>query len=113
MKPSAHIFRGLVKSHAAMSMIEGLSSVDPDLPMHLWDSIFHQAEMTLNLLRTSRLHLQLSAAAHFHGLVDYNKTTFAPPGCNTIAYENPSQRRTWSPHGKPGYSLVPAMHHYR
>jgi hypothetical protein len=72
-----------------------------------------QAEITLNLLRTSRLHPQLSAAAHFHGLVDYNKTAFAPPGCKIIAHEKPGKRRTWAPHGQHGYSLGPAMHHYR
>jgi hypothetical protein len=67
----------------------------------------------LNLLRTSRLHLQLSAAAHFHGLVDYNKTSFAPPGCKIIAHEKPGNRQTWTPHGQHGYSLGPAMHQYR
>jgi hypothetical protein len=60
--------------------VAGLSSVDPTFLLHLWDRLLPQAEITLNLLRTSRLHPQLSAAAHFHGLVDYNKTAFAPPG---------------------------------
>jgi hypothetical protein len=69
--------------------------------------------MTLNLLHTSRLHPQLSAAAHFHGLIDYNKTAFAPPGCKIIAHEKPSQRRTWAPHVRHGYSLGTAVHHYR
>jgi hypothetical protein len=59
--------------------VAGLSSVDPTFPFHLWDRLLPQAEITLNLLRTSRLHPQLSAAAHFHGLVDYNKMAFAPP----------------------------------
>jgi hypothetical protein len=93
--------------------VAGLSSVDPTFPLHLWDRLLTQAEITLNLLRTSRLHPQLSAAAHFHGLVDYNKTYFAPPGCKIIAHENPGKRRTWAPHGQHGYSLGPAMHHYR
>jgi hypothetical protein len=60
--------------------VTGLSSVDPTFPLHLWDRLLPQAEITLNILRTSRLHPQLSAAAHFHRLVDYNKTAFAPPG---------------------------------
>jgi hypothetical protein len=93
--------------------VAGLSSVDPAFPLHLWDRLLPQAEITLNLLRTSRLHPQLSTAAHFHGLVDYNKTAFAPPGCKIIAYEKPGKRRTWAPHGQHGYSLGPAMHHYR
>jgi hypothetical protein len=72
-----------------------------------------QAKITLSLLQTSHLHPQLSAAAHYHGLVDYNKTAFAPPGCKIIAHERPGKRRTWAPHGQHGYSLGPAMHHYR
>jgi hypothetical protein len=80
--------------------------------MHLWDRLLPQAEIALNLLRTSCLHPQLSPAAHYHGLVDYNKTAFSPPGCKIIAHEKPGKRRAWAPHGKHGYSLVPAMHHY-
>jgi hypothetical protein len=60
--------------------VAGFSSVDPTFPLHFWDRLLPQAEITLNLLRTSRLHPQLSAAAHLHGLIDYNKTYFAPPG---------------------------------
>jgi hypothetical protein len=93
--------------------VAGLSSVDPSFPMHLWDRLLPQAEITLNLLRTSRLHPQLSTAAHYHELVDYNKTVFAPPGCKIIAHEKPGKLRTWAPHGQHGYSLGPAMHHYR
>jgi hypothetical protein len=93
--------------------VTGLYSVDPTLPLHLWDRLLPQAEITLNLLHTSRLHPQLSVAAHFHGLVDYNKTAFTPPGSNIIAHEKPGKRRTWAPHGQHGYSLGPAMHHYR
>jgi hypothetical protein len=93
--------------------VAGLSSVDPSFPMHLWDRLLPQAEITVNLLRTSRLHPQLCATAHYHGLVDYNKTDFAPPGCKIIAHEKPGKRRTWAPHRQHGYSLGPAMHHYR
>jgi hypothetical protein len=30
-----------------------------------------------------------------------------------IAHEKSSKRRTWAPHVQHGYSLGPAMHHYR
>jgi hypothetical protein len=93
--------------------VAGISSVDPTFPFHLWDRLLPQEEITLNILRTSRLHPQLSATAHFHGLVNYNKTAFAPPGCKIIAHEKPGKRRTWAPHGQHGNSLGPAMHHYR
>jgi hypothetical protein len=94
-------------------LVEGLSSEDPTFPLHLWDRLLPQAEITLHLMRTSRLHTQLSTAAHFHGLVIYNKTYFAPSGCKIIAQEKPGKRRIWAPHGQHGYSLGPAMHHYR
>jgi hypothetical protein len=93
--------------------VAGLASVDPDFPLHLWDRLLPQAEMTLNLLRTSRKHPHLSTAAHYHGLIDYNKTAFAPPGCKIIAHEKLTMQRTCAPHGQHGYSLVPEMHHYR
>jgi hypothetical protein len=95
------------------NFVSGLASVDPDFPLHLWDRLLPLAEMTLNLLRKSRQHPQLSAAAHYQGMVDYNKTAFAPPGCKIIAHEKHSQRRTWAPHGQHGYSLGPSMHHCR
>jgi hypothetical protein len=84
--------------------VAGLSSVEHTFAFLLWDRLLPQAEITSNLLRTSRLHPQLSAAAHFHGLMDYNKTAFAPPGCKIIAHEKPGERRTWAPHGQHGYS---------
>jgi hypothetical protein len=93
--------------------VAGLSSVEPSFPLHLLDILLPQAEITLNLLRTSRLHPQLSAATHLHGLVDYNKIAFAPPACKIIGHKKPGKRRTWAPHGHHGYSLGPAMHHYR
>jgi hypothetical protein len=93
--------------------VAGLTSADPAFPLDLWDRLLPQAEMTLYLLPTSRQHPQLSAAAHYHGMIDYNKKYFAPPGCKIIAHEKPSQWRTWEPHGQHVYSLVPAMHHYR
>jgi hypothetical protein len=91
----------------------GLATVDPDFPVHLWDRLPPQAEITSNLLRASRLHPQLSAAAHYHGLIDYNKTVFAPPHCKIIAHEKPAQRCTWAAHGQPGWSLGPTMKQYR
>jgi hypothetical protein len=93
--------------------VVGLSSVDRDFPMHMWDRLLHQADISLNLLPTSIMHPLLSEADHFQGLIDYNKIAFAPPGCNIIADENQSQKRTWAPSGQSGYSLGPAMHHYR
>jgi hypothetical protein len=68
--------------------VAGLASVDPDFPMHLWDRLLPQAEITLNLLRTSGLLPQLSAAAHFHVQIDYNKTAFPHQGAKSLQMKN-------------------------
>jgi hypothetical protein len=36
--------------------IAGLSSIDKDFPLHLWDQLLPQAILSVNLLRGSRLH---------------------------------------------------------
>jgi hypothetical protein len=87
--------------------------VDPAFPIRLWDRLLPQAEITLNILRSSRLRPQLSAAAHYHGLIYYNNTKFSPPCCKIIAHKKLSQRRTWEAHGQLGWSLGSAMHNYR
>jgi hypothetical protein len=59
-----HCHRRNAAEHAIRTFKEhfvaGLSSVDPSFPMHLWDRLLPQAEITSNLLRTSRLHPQLN-----------------------------------------------------
>jgi hypothetical protein len=76
------------------------------------DPILLQAVLTLNLLRTTRLHPHMSAAAHLHGPFDYNNTLVAPPGTKIIGHKSPNQRHMWEPPGKHGYLLGLAMYHY-
>ena len=37
----------------------------------------------------SRLHPQLYDVAHYHSLIDYKKSSFAPPGCKIIKHKYP------------------------
>ena len=39
----------------------GLATVDPDFPIHEWDRLLDQCELTLNLLRENSLTPKLSA----------------------------------------------------
>jgi hypothetical protein len=93
--------------------IAGLCSVDKDFPIHLWDQLVPQAEITLNLLRSSRINPQLSAHAQINGQFDYNRTPIGPPGCRVLAHAKPSERTTWSPHGLDGWYVGPATESYR
>ena len=69
--------------------IAGLCSVDKDFPLHLWDRLLPQAELTLNLLRGSRLNPKLSAWSQLHGTFDFNRTPIAPPHDNLLQYRIP------------------------
>ena len=71
--------------------ISVLSAVDLEFPMLLWVCLLPQSEIILNFLCNSRLHPHLYAADNYHSLVDYNKTSFAPLGCNIVSQEKPTQ----------------------
>jgi hypothetical protein len=91
----------------------GWASVDPQFPMSLWDKTLPQAEVTLNLLRGSRINPKLSAWEQLHGRYDFNRTPIAPPGIKVLAHKMPSNRQSWSPHAFPAWYVGPALEHYR
>ena len=80
--------------------------MDPEFPMHLWDKTIPQAELTLNLLRQSRINPKMSAWEQIHGWFDFNRTPFPP-------HARPTQRQTWAPHTFDAWYIGPAMEHYR
>ena len=61
--------------------IAGLATVDPAFPIREWDRLLPQAELTLNLLRTSRLNPKVSAHAVIANLT-YDGCTTA---CSTTS----------------------------
>jgi hypothetical protein len=93
--------------------LAGLSSVNPRFPLRLWCQLLPQAELTLNLLRQSRVNPKLSAYAQLHGQFDFNRTPLAPPGCESIIFNGPDQRASWDFHGEKAWYTEPAMEHYR
>jgi hypothetical protein len=81
--------------------------------MHLWCELLHQATLTLNLLRTSRINPTISAATQIFGQFDFNRTLLAPPGIRAVAHVSPKARGTWAPHGEDVWYVRPAPDHYR
>jgi hypothetical protein len=93
--------------------IAGLCSLDPQFPLHLWDRLVPQAELSLNLLRGSRLNPKLSAWAQINGTFDFNRTPIAPPGIRVLVHARPTERTSWSPHALDGWYTGPALDSYR
>ena len=79
-------------------LIAGISGADPSFPMTLWDELIPQANITINLLRNSRINPKLSTCAQICGQLYCNKTLLAPPGCKCIIHETTAKRNTWEVH---------------
>jgi hypothetical protein len=93
--------------------IAGLSTTDKAFPLHLWDLLLPQADITLNLLRGSRINPKLSAHAQVFGQFSYLRTPLGPPGTPVLMHEKPSNRGTWAPHATEGWYVGPALDSYR
>jgi hypothetical protein len=72
--------------------VAGLFSVDPNIPLHLWDRLLPQSTIALNLMIKSRLIPKVSAYAQLYRHYDFNQAPMAPPGTLIIAHEKPKQR---------------------
>ena len=88
-------------------------TVHPNFPMNLWCRLLPQAEMTLNMLRPCRMNPRMSAYTALEGEYNYLKNPLTPLGAKVIAFSHPNNRTTWAPHGQYGWTIGPAMDHYR
>ena len=64
-----------------------LASVDKTFPIYLWCRMVKQAQITINLLRTSRTNPRLSAYAQIFGQFDFNTAPIEPLGTKIITHE--------------------------
>ena len=90
-----------------------LCTADPNLPLHMFEQLVEQAELTLNLLRGSPFSPHVSAWHALRGPFSYAKTPLAPPGIKIVCFETPAKRLSWSTHGVDGFYVGPALDHYR
>ena len=63
-------------------------------PMHLWDRLLDQSQITLNILRPSRCNPKISAHAVMEGKFEFNKTPLVPIGTKVVGHEKPNRRHT-------------------
>lgn len=90
-----------------------LASCDPDFPISEWDRLLDQSEVTLNLLRNSRMNPNLSAYAYLFGNFNFNATPLAPPGTKAQVQLKVGQRGSWSFHTENGWYVGRSPNHYR
>jgi len=97
------------KSHF-LSILAGTTE---SLPLHLWDRLLPQTEITLNMPRQSNATPTVSAYAHLSGPFDCNKMPLAPMGCEVQIHEKTDRCGTWSYHSVDGRYLATSPEHYR
>ena len=93
--------------------IAGLCTCDKDFLSVLWCKLIKQAQDTLNMLRTLRVHPKLSTYHVLEGLHDFNRAPFAPPGTRATIINPPETRTSWGPREMDAWYLSPAYYHYR
>jgi hypothetical protein len=72
-----------------------------------------QADITLNLMRSSRRQPKLSAYACINGVFDFNANPLAPPGTRVVVRVTPDKRPNMAPHGVDAWYVGPSPEHYR
>eukprot|EP00957_Ditylum_brightwellii_P123678 9428720-Ditylum_brightwellii.AAC.1 len=77
-----------------------------------WDRLLDQANLTLNLLWTSRTNPNLSAYAYIFGQYNFNAHSLTPLGIQAINHKNPETQRSFAYHGVDGWTIGPSMEHY-
>ena len=95
--------------------ISGLCTTDINFPLQLWNHLSHQAEITCNLLRRSRLDPTISAYPHqLHGhKYNWSAHPLAPPGTRALILNPPALRTSWGPRAIDAWYCRPALDHYR
>ena len=91
----------------------GLATLDPNFSVREWDRLLPQTELTLNLLRSSRVNPNISAWVYIFGQFDYSRTPLALPGTKSVVHLKPNHRASWSPNGEEGWTVGPSLQHYR
>ena len=87
--------------------------MDPDFPKYLWDNLFTQTELTINILRQATLNPRMSSWEYCYGPFDYSDTPLGPLGCKIMIHYTSNTRKSWEKRGREGFSIGPALRNYR
>ena len=94
-------------------LIAGLSICNASFPSILWNKIVPQAQDSLNVLRTSRVHPQLSTYSVLKGIHDFNRNPLAPPGMRATIFSPPETGTSFGPRAIDAWYIGPAPQNYR
>ncbi len=85
--------------------ISFLASINNKFSLLLWCHLLKPTELTLNLLRQSRVAPKILAFVHVHSIHNYIQKLFAPIGCAVQTHVKPDDRLAWDTRLEPGFNL--------
>ena len=91
--------------------VSALATADPDFPPDEWDRLKEHVEITLNLMRPSRINPLISAYEYLRGPFIWEHTPLGPPGASIMVLTRADKRPTWNKHGPVGFYLGPVLDH--
>jgi hypothetical protein len=94
-------------------LISIIFAVDPIFTIKRWDLLLNQAEITVNLLRMSKIDPTKSVWEFLNRPFNYDATPMGPPGLRIIAHAKGAIRRSCYFCGIEGFYIGPAMNHYQ
>ena len=84
------------------------------ITLFLWNQLWGQAELTLNLMLQAMADPSKSAWEYLDGRpFNYYATPLGPLGIPVIIHSKPSQCKSWYYRGRNGFSAGFALNHYR
>ena len=92
-------------------LISGLSTCDASFPSLLWNKIVPQAQDSLNMLLTSRVHPKLSVYSVLEVIHDFNRHPWDPPGTRATMFNPPETRTSFGPRAIDAWYIGPAPQH--
>lgn len=104
-----HIVIRTFKNH----LITGLCMCNTWYSSQEWVRLIPHAQLTLNLLRSSRCHLSMSTYTSVWKNLDFNARSVAPPGTKVSIHDKLQKRGTYGVHGINAWCIGPNMNHYR
>ena len=107
--PSNHRAKNIEKyiQTSKNHFISGLFRLDQDSCLQLWGKLPHQATISLNFHRRSRISPCLSAYTNIFLDFDYNPTRLSSPGTKIEIQNMTIDRSSWAPHREYGWYIGP------
>jgi len=90
-----------------------LAGAAPSFPADRWGLLLPHAELTFNLLCSSRCNPAISAWHDLFGAFNFDATPLGPGGCCVLIHNKATTRCSWDYCSHDGFYVGPALHHYR